>query len=887
MIAEQPTTARVSRRNRPIPAAPTTQQQLDVPGALWRYRWALVLPALVGGVLGFLVYSQLEETYRSSTRLMVESNRPPIFDALTGEVVGGVPDIEVLQWQLYSDEVAEMAFTDPNMTSFRELYGNSLEQFTIEVQQQLTLEPEVTDVKSAQSLITLLHFDSADMELCEIATQAYSKALQKYYDKRHKNTQQELSRLINIAIKSLNPKLTEKERLYGEFRRDAPLSWDEEGKVFNPHRVRHMSLTERRSALIEELRRVQTVFQQMKTVSEQTSDPRITLNVMSQLLGAKVGTTSNPKELDPIDADGLLKEIDFEKKLLPLIAERNQLESQYGASHPSVKALDDQVNTMRDELLRLVREETDRIAKLRSEWFEDMGDPIERAKEMVDGVLYSHDAKVKMTQQLINELDEQIAHEKEKAAELSKFELKNEEMIREMERLRDFMQQLEEKMSQVQLSDEESVTQIVELWAPSKAYLVGPSILKTAGLGTLLGILLGGGLALLLEKNADTFREPDEISTLLGVAILTHIPFFRGKRRKLKKGEVDPYKALTTDLAVVHQPASITAEAIRSLRTAVFFDTSGIKGGKVIQITSPLPGDGKSTISCNLACSIAQSGKRVLAIDCDLRRPQLTDNFDCDGQLGLTNVLNGECDPLDAAHATPLPKLSIMPCGPIPSNPAEALSLPVMNELLDYLREQFDYIVLDTPPLLVVTDPSITASMADALIMTLRIRRKSKPNAREALNILQGVGANVLGVVINNSEESNSADGYKGYGYYRYGRYGGHYYRRGQAEGTSVSVSTDSPLRRTRTSSSVSSAKSAGSGKNANKNANKNGSALKAAAPVRPQSSNGPSSNGPSSNGPSANSASANATMLIDQPQPEDQRDLGEESSNVEPPFDA
>jgi capsular exopolysaccharide synthesis family protein len=331
--------------------------------------------------------------------------------------------------------------------------------------------------------------------------------------------------------------------------------------------------------------------------------------------------------------------------------------------------------------------------------------------------------------------------------------------------------------------------------------VVWPSLLKLGGLGTFIGLILGSGLAILLEKNADTFRDPSEVSNHLGTAVLTHVPFFRGKRRKLKKGEVDPYKTLSTDLAVVHQPASVTAEAIRSLRTAIFFDANNSEGGRVIQITSPLPGDGKSTIACNLASSIAQSGKRVLAIDCDLRRPQLTDNFDCVDRLGLTNVLNGECDPLEAAHPTPLQKLSVMPCGPIPSNPAEALSLPVMNELLDVLREHYDYIILDTPPLLVVTDPSVTASMADGVVLTLRIRRKSKPNAREALNILHGVNANVLGVVVNNSDEGSSADGYSGYGYYRYGRYGGKYHRRnGQASGTSVAVTTNGSLRRTASS---------------------------------------------------------------------------------------
>ncbi|WP_182870481.1 polysaccharide biosynthesis tyrosine autokinase [Rhodopirellula sp. JC639] len=838
MIAEQTSTPTSQRRSRQIAATGSTQP-LDVLGALWRYRWAVIVPAFLFGVIGFLVYLRTPETFRSSTRLMVESNRPPIFDALTGEVVGGVPDIEVLQAQLFSDTVATMAFNDPDMAPHREFYGNSIERFIVEVQKQLELEPEVTDITTAQSLITLLHFDSGNTEHCEAAIKAYSKALQDYYDQRHRSARADLSRLIKIAIDEVGPKLSKLEERYAEFRRDAPLTWDPDGRVQNPRREQQQYLTKRLSSQTEEWRREKEVLHSMKEVAEQTDDPRIALSVMSQLLGVKISAVGNTREPDPLIGDSLLAEIDLEKKLLPLIVAKNQNVSQFGPSHPTVKALDQELETTREELLRLVREQADRITKLRREWYEDLGDPVERARETVQAVLASHEAKVKMLEGFVDELEEQIITEKLAAADISNYELENDAIVREMEQYRAMMQQLEENLGKTKLSDEESVTQVVELMKPTKAYLVGPSILKLGGLGTLVGLILGGGLALLLEKNANTFRDPDEISAMLGVAILTHIPFFRGKRRKTKKGEIDPYKTLSTDLTVVHQPASSAAEAIRSLRTTVFFDTTNIDGGKVIQITSPLPGDGKSTIACNLACSIAQSGKRVLAIDCDLRRPQLTDNFDCDSKLGLTNVLNGECEPLDAAHATPLAKLSIMPCGPIPSNPAEALSLPVMNELLEVLREQYDYIILDTPPLLVVTDPSITASMADALILTLRIRRKSKPNAREALNILNGVGANVLGVVINNSDEANASDGYRGYGYYKHGRYGGYYRRNGQTSGTSVAVTSNNSIRVSRTTPAIPSGASTGNGA---KPAVKNGSASPRGATAsqgRPYASNG------------------------------------------------
>jgi capsular exopolysaccharide synthesis family protein len=339
-------------------------------------------------------------------------------------------------------------------------------------------------------------------------------------------------------------------------------------------------------------------------------------------------------------------------------------------------------------------------------------------------------------------------------------------------------------MARVSLLEEEGGTRVIELTAPSSAYIVGPNLAKTLGIGTFIGLALGAGLALLLEKNANTFRDPDEISELLGVPVLTHVPCFKGKLRKGKEGEDEPFKKLDPYLAVIHSPASVPAEAIRTCRTSVFFETAAIKGGKVIQVTSPLPGDGKSTIAGNLACSIAQSGKTVLAIDCDLRRPQLSKNFALSDDLGLTNTLNGDCEPSDAIHETPLPGLSVMPSGPIPANPAEALTLPEMAELLEHCRDQYDYIIIDTPPLLVVTDPSITASMTDGVLLTVRIRRKSRPNARESMNILRAVGANVLGVAINNSDEAGSSDGYRGYGYYRYGRYT-RQYRKGYAQTSS------------------------------------------------------------------------------------------------------
>jgi capsular exopolysaccharide synthesis family protein len=748
--------------------------QFDLFGALWRYRWAVVLPLIAGLIIGFLVYLRSSEVYRSTTRLILESDRPAILESMSGDVLGGVPSIDIVKSQLYGDRVASMAFDDPRMKPFRERFNNSATQFTFDAMEMLVLEPEVADVNTAQSLVMLLHFDSDDRELCQAAVRCYSTALQNFFNEKQKNSRGDLIRLISQAIEEVHPRLRELEREHATFRSTAPLQFDSQGVAINPHRERHLYLVQKRSEHYEELRGKQILLSQVEALAQRAKDPMVALNVISKLLGVSIDVDSTAVVSQGImDADAQLKQIEVDKQLIPLILERNKYAAQFGDNHPSVKALDAELKVMKAELRRLVEEQTTRMLELIRENKVDTIDPNEIAASTVAAIIYAAKAEERLLETQINEVDQQIAIEKAGATKLAKYEQDNIALIREMDRNRELLTRLEEKMDRVSLTEDEGNTSVTELTAPTSAYLVAPNLAKSLGIGGFLGLALGAGLALLLEKNSSTFRNPDEISEILGVPVLTHVPFFKGRIRKSVKGEVNTYKDLDPYLAVIHQPASIPSEAIRSFRTSIFFELSG-PGGKVIQVSSPLPGDGKSTIAGNLACSIAQSGKKVLAIDCDLRRPQLTDNFALGSQKGISNVLNGDCDFMEACHLSPLPNLSVMPSGPIPSNPAEALTLPDMAELLDNAREEFDYVILDTPPLLVVT-----ASLVDGVVLTLRIRRKSKPNSKEAVNILHAVGARVLGVVINNSDEAGASDGYRGYGYYRYGRYTSRYARRG------------------------------------------------------------------------------------------------------------
>ncbi|KAA1259834.1 Tyrosine-protein kinase ptk [Rubripirellula obstinata] len=783
MQATAPPSPQLAQKLDPFSTAPgTNAQPVNVAEVLWRYRWAVALPVVVGAVVGLLIYLQLPETYRSTTRLMIESDQAAVLDPINGDMVGGVPSLDIVQSQLFSDRVMQMTFNAPRLRPFQEEFEGRVGAFVEESLESLELEPEVEDVKTAQSVVTLMHFESENEELCKAAVESFSESLQSFYNENYKSNRGDLIRLISTGMEQLHPKMLELENRYRTFRRDAPLAWNAEGLAINPHRERQLFLVGRRSEIDEIARQKKTEVAALKSiVSQSGQDPILGLNIIGELLGKQFSLPNSGSRLGELQqGDRILATIGLDKELVPMIIERDKYAAEFGPEHPTVRNLDAQLESMKTEMKKLVEDQTDRVMELIGE---TLVDPVQRAKEALAAIVMASEAQVDLLTEQRKELDDQISEERLGASKLAQYEQENQAQLREIERTRELLEQLEEQMAKVSIGKDERGTRVIELTAPSLAYKVGPSILKTVGLGSLLGIMLGSGLALLLEKNANTFRDPDEISEELGVPVLTHIPFFKGKLKKLGKDEVNPYEKLDPALAVIHMPASVPAEAIRSFRTSVFFETSG-PGCKVIQVTSPLPGDGKSTIAGNLACSMAQSGKRVLVIDSDLRRPQLTDFFSLAEQKGLTDVLNGDCEVSDGCHSTPLNNLFVMPSGPVPANPAEALTLPEMGSMLEVLKQKFDYIIVDTPPLLVVTDPSIIASLVDGVVMALRVRRKSRHNSKESINILRSVGARVLGVVINNSDEAGASDGYRGYGYYRYARHTSRYYR--SAKGNKV-----------------------------------------------------------------------------------------------------
>jgi capsular exopolysaccharide synthesis family protein len=212
------------------------------------------------------------------------------------------------------------------------------------------------------------------------------------------------------------------------------------------------------------------------------------------------------------------------------------------------------------------------------------------------------------------------------------------------------------------------------------------------------------------------------------------------------------------------QPRSDIAEAYRSIRTAIYFGLQG-EPAKTILITSPSSGDGKTTVASNLAIAIAQAGRRVLLIDADCWHPGQHEVFGLDHATGLTSILRKKAVLADVVRKTDIENLEILPCGEIPSNPAELLDSPALSKLLAEASAKYDQVLIDSPPVVPITDARILAANCGATILVLRAGKSTRQMADDAFEALAAVGAPILGLVVNDIARQMHGPAYQYYHY--------------------------------------------------------------------------------------------------------------------------
>ena len=299
---------------------------------------------------------------------------------------------------------------------------------------------------------------------------------------------------------------------------------------------------------------------------------------------------------------------------------------------------------------------------------------------------------------------------------------------------------------------------------------VKPQKRKNLLLGLLVGLMFGVGAAFFMDYLDDTIKDEEEAKRALGWPLLAMIPAIESSA----EGGQSPTRA--SRLVVLDKPKSPVAEAFRGLRTAIHF-SSLKRDTKVVMITSSFPGEGKSTIAANLALTFAQAGNRVILVDCDLRRPSMNTIFEQARTPGVTEVLAGDVPLADALHSTDIENIYLLTAGTIPPNPAELLCSDRMRDLLAGLREAYDIVIIDAPPVIPVTDAPLLTAFTDMVVVVLESGRIPAKAAQRMKELLQTVQAPVAGFVLNDRTALFSDTyGYYGKGYYGKGYYGRRYY---------------------------------------------------------------------------------------------------------------
>jgi len=433
----------------------------------------------------------------------------------------------------------------------------------------------------------------------------------------------------------------------------------------------------------------------------------------------------------------------------------------------TVSAIEKEVETLKARLIEEVR-------KLAGEG-ETAVDPRKSSQDIFEQLLSAEvevrtlTAKAEALREVMEAIDQQLEQLPQTTLVLAR-------LTRDRELNEKLYLMLNEKYEESRIAEagKSAGVQIVDTAKPPE-FPVRPKKKLNILLGILFGLAIGVAIAFFLEFLDDTIKTGDDIERLK-LTLLGTIPLVRTEHiiRRLKK-EGRPFSAadlhrVESRMITRFSPRSPISEAYRSLRTNIQFADVD-KPKRVMLMTSTTSKEGKSTTAVNLAVTLAQMGSRVILIDSDLRRPSLHNFFSMDKTYGVTNVLIGSLSFDDVIKHTEVENLDVITSGDIPPNPAELVSSENMKKFIETARSRYDYVILDSPPVIAVTDAAVLSTRVDGTILVVSSGTVSRREVQRAVTLLQNVAAPILGVVVN------SLDIKKIYGsYYYYFHYYQYYY---------------------------------------------------------------------------------------------------------------
>jgi capsular exopolysaccharide synthesis family protein len=701
---------------------------------VWRWK-SLVLLGLVVGLIGGVIFqSQRAPVYQTGAQVLVVKKRADVLPIPGSDASSYYDDyISTHLVLIKSPLIVGRAVKKHDLGALPSFAGQADPVPAIIASLKATRDNKET---SGTNIVNL-SYSGPVAEDCPAVLSAVIDCYKDFLDETYRSVSDNTLELITKASGLLNNDLKEKRKKYREFRENSPLTVEAAPKDgTTPTQARLGELEGKRLTLLVQSAEIEDRLRAVEAAQKQGT-ARELVQALSSAPADKPGTAGGTAALR---AD-----------LLPLLLQEQTLLKEYGADHPEVQAVRRKISMTREFHAASASEQGGPAA----------ADPVEA---YVKG-LRQEKASVDLARQSLARL---AGEEQKKSRELRRYEDEDEEYRTEISQTHALWDQTIKRLQEINVVRDFGGYSVQTISSPRAGGRVGSPAAQTLLAGAVLGVLLGVGLAYLADMSDKSFRNPEEIRHRLGLPVVAHVPLLEDEGTPSSPDAPQ----LERSLAAYHRPASQEAEAYRGLRTALFFSTRG-ETHKVIQITSPNKGDGKTTIVANLGIAIAQSGKRVVLVDADLRRPRLHALFGVQPEHGLSSVITGQAELPAALADSGVDRLSLLTCGTRPANPAELLTQPRFEEVLAELRQQFDFVLVDTPPLLAVTDPCVVSSRMDGVLLAVRLGKNERPAAERAREILYSLQANVLGVIVNGVGEGPGDYGYKHYTY-KYG-YGGKY----------------------------------------------------------------------------------------------------------------
>lgn len=692
--------------------------------AIVRRRWPWVLVGFFVGIVGgLLAYTARPPVYQSNAQILVVKNNPTLTPGGSASVMAYMEDYMSTQATLIKSETVLLNAARHIPDGFRGMPENADERAKL-LATWFTVARE-KDPNSATSTNNILNVavKGGDPDDCQqllgIIIEAYRDILRGIYDEATDRKMKLLESAIESNYKKVEANKAELTKFITQIR---AVTQEDPSSI--------QTRVSRYTDLLGTLRNEETEVRNNLALIDGAGKDRTSRQNMMLRLGQMIRGQQLPDKPSLNDPLLVLRELD---------AQLAESRKKYGPDHPIIQQMEARKKYLEDLQAYL-----------------NPGDP-KGEKDGLDQLEAILKNRRDILNQQISNFQAQIVQDDSMLRVVAPLKAQIDQKLKYIETREALIDTFENDHLQTKLTRATGGYEAKTLNQPSRdAAPVAPKLSQSLLLGMAVGLLFGIGLAALAELSDKGFRNPADIRSRLGLAVIGHIPPIRTNLPLEESLDLEP------TMVSALRPKSVEAEAYRGVRTALYFNAAG-STHQMIQVTSPSQGDGKSTLAANLAVSIAQSGKRTLLVDCDMRRPRVHRVFHmADPGPGLAAVINGGT-PLSAAiQRSAIENLSILPCGKKPANPAELLTSPNFSDLLDRLKGDYDYVILDTPPVLAVSDPSAVAPRADGVILVFRMTNKVRPLAERAREQLQQIGANVIGVVVNGSGRGSDSYGYGG-----------------------------------------------------------------------------------------------------------------------------